>query len=456
METIHSHNPFTGEQLQTYNLFTINQIEQSLECASLAHKKWKNIRIFERAEKFKNLATLLRNRKEKLGMLITLEMGKILKESIAEIEKCAWVCEYYADEAENFLRPEIIKTNYTHSFVAFNPLGTILSIMPWNFPFWQAFRAAAPILMAGNTLILKHASNVSGCALEIENLFHEAGFDKGVFTTILVKGSNTSKLINDKRIAAVTITGSTPAGIAVASVAGQNLKKAVLELGGSDPYIILEDANIALAAQKCAAGRLLNAGQSCIGAKRFIVVEKAYDAFVAQFLEELKQTTTGNPLLNETTFGPLANLGFRNELHQQVQDSIQKGAQLLLGGSVYNDKIPLYPATILTNVKPGMPAYDDELFGPVASIIKVKTENEAIETANDTIFGLGAAIFTEDIEKGVNIAENKIEAGCCFVNDFVKSDPRLPFGGIKMSGYGRELSLWGIREFTNIKTVAAP
>ena len=456
MKTICSHNPYTGDLIQTYTLFSPSEIDKTIEMSHSIQKSWKEKSFSHRAQKLFALAALLRNQKEDLGLLITLEMGKVLRESIAEVEKCALVCEYYAQEAENILMPQQIPTNYKRSFVAYNPLGVVLAIMPWNFPFWQAFRAAAPILMAGNTLILKHASNVSGCALRIEKLFLDAGFNKGVFSTILNKGSNTSKLIDDKRIAAVTLTGSTPAGIAVASAAGRNLKKAVLELGGSDPYIILDDANIELAVQKCVAGRLLNAGQSCIGAKRFIVTEKAYDAFVDRFVAELKNTKTGDPLLDDTTFGPLATIGFRNELHKQVTISAQKGAQILIGGTIIDDTKPLYPATVLTNVKSGMPAYDDELFGPVASVIKAKNEAEAIHIANDTIFGLGAAVFTTDIEKGLEIAQNQIEAGCCFVNDFVKSDPRLPFGGIKMSGYGRELSLWGIREFTNVKTIAIP
>ncbi|MDY0279526.1 MAG: NAD-dependent succinate-semialdehyde dehydrogenase [Salinivirgaceae bacterium] len=456
METISSHNPYTGDLIQTYTLFNPSDIDKTIETSYSIQKSWKKEPFSHRAQKLFALATLLRNQKEDLGLLITLEMGKVLRESIAEVEKCALVCEYYAQEAENILQPQQISTNYKRSFVAYNPLGVVLSIMPWNFPFWQAFRAAAPIIMAGNTFILKHASNVSGCALRIEKLFHDAGFNKGVFSTILIKGSNTSKLIDDKRIAAVTLTGSTPAGIAVASAAGRNLKKAVLELGGSDPYIILDDANIELAVQKCVAGRLLNAGQSCIGAKRFIVTEKAYDAFIDRFVAELKNTKTGDPMMKDTTFGPLANMGFRDELHKQVTQSVQNGAQIVIGGTIIDNSKPLYPATVLINVKPGMSAYEDELFGPVASIIKARNETEAIKIANDTIFGLGAAIFTNDIEKGLEIAQNQIEAGCCFVNDFVKSDPRLPFGGIKMSGYGRELSFWGIREFTNLKTIAMP
>jgi succinate-semialdehyde dehydrogenase/glutarate-semialdehyde dehydrogenase len=365
----------------------------------------------------------LRKQKTVLAELITHEMGKVLREAEAEVEKCAWVCEYYAQNAEEFLAPQKIETNYSNSFVAYNPLGTVLAIMPWNFPFWQVFRAAAPIIMAGNSMILKHASNVSGCALAMERLFLESGFEKYVFSTVLVKGSEASKLIDDRRIAAVTITGSTPAGIAVATAAGRNLKKAVLELGGSDPYVILADADIENAVEKCVTGRLLNAGQSCIGAKRFIVVEKVYDRFVELFTAKMEAAITGNPKNPATTYGPLANVGFRDELHQQVLDSVSKGAKALTGGKIIDNQKPLYPPTVLVDVRPGMPAYDDELFGPVASVIRAKNEQDAVRIANDTLFGLGAAIFTQDIEKGTYIAQNQLEAGCCFVNDFVKSDP---------------------------------
>jgi succinate-semialdehyde dehydrogenase/glutarate-semialdehyde dehydrogenase len=454
MGTIVSQNPYSGELLETYNLFTANQIETTLRESHLRQKMW-SLNTFEsRAKLFLTLANKLREQKSPLASLITSEMGKVIREAEAEVEKCAWVCEYYAQNAEEFLAPQKIETNYSNSFVAYNPLGTVLAIMPWNFPFWQVFRAAAPIIMAGNTMILKHASNVSGCALAMERLFLESGFEKYVFSTVLVKGSEASKLIDDRRIAAATITGSTPAGIAVATAAGRNLKKSVLELGGSDPYVILADADMELAVEKCAAGRLLNAGQSCIGAKRFIVVKEVYDRFVAQFLNKLSIATTGDPTSPATTYGPLANTGFRDELHQQVLDSVSKGAKTLCGGRIIVPNRPLYPPTLLVDVVPGMPAYDEELFGPVASVIKAADETEAIRIANDTMFGLGAAIFTQDIERGTYIAQNQIEAGCCFVNDFVKSDPRLPFGGIKMSGFGRELSLWGIREFTNIKAVA--
>ncbi|HPW65617.1 MAG TPA: NAD-dependent succinate-semialdehyde dehydrogenase [Salinivirgaceae bacterium] len=453
MRTIESKNPYTGEIIAEYNLYDNSRIDKLLQAAAKLQNHWSQISMERRSELFLSLASLLRKKRDKLAILITNEMGKVLVESEAEVEKCALVCEYYAKNAKDFLSPINIETEYTKSYVVYNPLGVILAIMPWNFPFWQVFRAAAPILMAGNTIVLKHASNVSGCALAIEKLFVEAGFEENILTTILIRGNEASSLIEDKRISAVTITGSTEAGIAVATVAGRNLKKAVLELGGSDPYIILADADLNSAAEKCVSGRLLNAGQSCIGAKRFIVVDEVYDQFVTIFAEKMSRAKTGNPLEKATNYGPLAKIEFCHELNSQVKNSVSAGAEILIGEISFNENKPIYMPTIITNVKPGMSAYHDELFGPVASVIRVKDEKEAIFVANDTMFGLGAAIFTKDVEKGTRIAQNHLQSGCCFINDFVKSDPRLPFGGIKNSGYGRELSLWGIKEFTNVKTV---
>lgn len=400
-----------------------------------------------------NISILLKSRKEELARLMALEMGKVMKEGIAEIEKCAWVCEYYAQNAESMLENETIETQYSRSFVSYQPLGTILAVMPWNFPFWQVFRFLAPTLMAGNTAVLKHASNVPGCAMAIEELFREAGFPENVFRTLLVGSKLVENVIRHPAIKAVSLTGSTPAGRSVAAIAGSELKKCVLELGGSDPYIILKDAELEKSAKICATGRLLNAGQSCIGAKRFIVVDEIYFEFLEYFTDEMNQVVFGDPFHPETTMGPLAKKDLRDELHQQVVNSVKSGAEIVLGGEIPNRKGAFYPPTILENVKPGMPAYDEELFGPVASVIRVKDEAEAIKVANDTEFGLGAAIFTRDLKKGENIAEKQLEAGCCFVNDFVKSDPRLPFGGVKTSGYGRELSVNGIKEFMNVKTV---
>jgi succinate-semialdehyde dehydrogenase/glutarate-semialdehyde dehydrogenase len=381
------------------------------------------------------------------------EMGKVLREGIAEIEKCAWVCEYYAENAESFLENEIIDSDFSSSYVSYQPIGTILAVMPWNFPFWQVFRFAAPTVMAGNTAVLKHASNVPGCALAIEDLFREAGFPENVFRTLLIGSNRVEAVIKHHAIKAVSLTGSTPAGKSVASVAGSVMKKCVLELGGSDPYLILEDADLVSAAKTCAAGRLVNAGQSCIGAKRFIVTEKVYPGFLEYFTQEMMKAEFGDPCEPEITMGPLARIDLRDELHRQVTDSVKMGAEVIIGGEKPNMKGAFYPPSILENVKPGMPAYDEELFGPVASVIRVKNETEAIRVANDSVFGLGAAVFTKDLKKGERIAETQLQAGCCFVNDFVKSDPRVPFGGIKESGFGRELSSHGIKEFMNVKTV---
>ncbi|PLX22856.1 MAG: succinate-semialdehyde dehydrogenase [Salinivirgaceae bacterium] len=450
---IKSINPFDETLIANYDQVSAAELEQLLDKSIDQWNEWRGEHFSKKQDLLLEVANLLRSRKDQLAALITREVGKIISESKAEIEKCAWVCEYYAENAERFLLPEEIITEYSKAQVQYLPIGPVLAIMPWNFPFWQVFRFAAPTLMAGNTAILKHASNVSGCSLAIEGLFKDAGYPEGTFISLLLKGSETVKVIEDSRVAAVTITGSTAAGKAVAEAAGRNIKKSVLELGGSDPYIILEDADINLAVEKCVAGRLLNAGQSCIGAKRFIVTEAVYDTFIDAFVKKMEDAKMGDPLDEKTNLGPLATKSFREELHYQVEKSLSMGAKLLCGGYVPEGKGAFYPATVLADVKKGMPAYHDELFGPVASVIKVKDEEEAIEVANDTIFGLGAAVFTNDLKRGERIASDSIRAGAVFVNDFVKSDPRLPFGGIKESGYGRELSVFGIREFTNIKTI---
>jgi succinate-semialdehyde dehydrogenase/glutarate-semialdehyde dehydrogenase len=400
-----------------------------------------------------NLASILKSKEEELALLMAREMGKVKKEGIAEIEKCVRVCEYYAANAESFLQNELIETEASKAYVSYQPIGTILGVMPWNFPFWQVFRFLAPTLMAGNTAVLKHASNVPGCAIAIEELFREAGFPENVFRTLLIGSKQVEKVIKHKAIKGVSLTGSTPAGKSVASIAGGELKKCVLELGGSDPYLILKDADLEAAATICAKARLLNAGQSCIGAKRFIVVNEVYPQFVEYFTHEMNAAQFGDPFDEESTMGPMAREDLRDELHKQVVESIEKGAEVIIGGEIPNRQGAYYPPTILENVKPGMPAYDEELFGPVASVIRVKDEREAIKVANDTEFGLGAAVFTSNTKRGENIAEMELEAGACFVNDFVKSDPRLPFGGIKTSGFGRELSSHGIKEFMNVKTV---
>ena len=446
-------NPANNEILESHKEFSNDNVNQIIDSSYDAYVEWRNKSISYRSKKMKNLAELLRKRKEELGILMTQEMGKPINQSIAEAEKCAWVCEYYADNAEQFLSNKEISTDSTKSFISFQPIGLVLAIMPWNFPFWQVFRFAAPTLMAGNVGILKHASNVQGCAKEIEKLFLESGFPKNAFSNLVIGSNKVSNVINNPLVRAVTLTGSTPAGKAVASLAGSLLKKTVLELGGNDPYIILEDADLNNAAESCIAGRMLNTGQSCIAAKRFIVVKSCLNDFIVKVEQKINNMKMGDPLDSTVDVGPMVNNDARDELHQQVMMSIDKGAILRSGGIIPEIEGSFYPPTLLTNVKPGMSAFDDELFGPVAVIISAEDENHAIELANKTNYGLGAAIFTRNLDKGEKIAINELEAGSCFVNDFVRSDPRLPFGGIKESGYGRELSEYGILEFVNIKSV---
>lgn len=451
--TIQSINPATGEVIQRYDAMTREEIDAILEQAHLTFLLWRKTSFRERAERMKNAAQVLQQQRREYAELMAKEMGKPVSGGLSEIDKCAWVCEYYADHAESFLRNEDIETDASSSFVTYNPLGAVLAVMPWNFPFWQVFRFAAPALMAGNVGLLKHASNVPGCALAIEDVFRKAGFPEHAFRTLMIESSLVGSVIEHPVVKAVTLTGSTPAGKAVAKQAGTVLKKTVLELGGSDPYLVLEDADIAFAASTCTASRLINSGQSCIAAKRFIVVEPVLRQFEEAFIENMKQFKMGDPLQEEVQIGPMARHDLRDEIHQQVLESVKRGAVCRLGGEIPTGPGAYYPPTVLTNVKKGMPAYDEEIFGPVASIIAAKDEQDAIRIANDSIFGLGAAVFTRDTQRGRRIAAEEIEAGCCFVNQFVKSDPRLPFGGIKESGYGRELSHYGIKEFVNIKTV---
>lgn len=446
-------NPANNKIIKQYDEMTASDSSEIILLAHQSFLEWKETSFVHRAELMKNAAKVLRQNSEEYSALMTMEMGKPIAQSRAEVEKCAWVCDYYAENAEKFLTDELIKTEATKSFVTYQPLGAILAVMPWNFPFWQVFRFAAPNLMAGNSGVLKHASNVSGCALAIEEVFRKAGFPENLFRTLLVSSKNVKTIIEDEKIQAVTLTGSVPAGRSVASIAGNSIKKTVLELGGSDPYVILEDADLEKAALSCVNSRLINAGQSCIAAKRFIIVEKVYDEFERLYLDFMSRKKMGDPLDEKNDLGPQASIQLRDELHDQVLRSLQQGAKLLLGGNIPDLDGAYYPPTVLSNVKPGIAAFDEELFGPVAALIKAKDEDEAIELANKSIFGLGAAVFTNDHDRGERIAKQKLNAGCCFVNDFVKSDPRLPFGGIKESGYGRELSPFGIREFVNIKTV---
>ncbi len=450
---ISSINPASGKIIKTYETLTPEQTTEKISKADAAFQEWKYTSFAHRAEKMRTAANLLIERKESLGRLISLEMGKVLRESVAEVEKCAWVCNYYADNAHRFLQNERVETDATLSYVTFQPIGLVLAVMPWNFPFWQVFRFAAPALMAGNGGLLKHASNVPGCGIAIEQLLLDAGFPKGLFTNLLIRHGQVEEVIANPLVKAVTLTGSEFAGRAVAESAGRHLKKTVLELGGSDAFIILEDADLEKAAETAKNSRLLNAGQSCIAAKRFIVVEAVYDEFVRLFSEKMEAAKVGEQFDAANTIGPMAREDLRDELDEQVEKSISNGASVIMRGSVPQGGGAFYPPTILVNVKSGMPAFDEELFGPVAAVIKAKDEKEAIAIANTSVFGLGATVFTRDLERGERIAAYELNAGSCFVNEFVKSDPRLPFGGVKVSGFGRELSHYGIKEFVNIKTV---
>ncbi len=452
-DMIRTISPATGEFLEEYETHSPDQVEGSISRAAVSQVAWKNTSFADKAQLMRTAAGLLRERADKYATLMAFEMGKPIAQGRSESKKCAWVCEYYADNAEAFLADEPIVTDASESFVTYQPLGVILAIMPWNFPFWQVFRFAAPTLMSGNTAILKHASNVPGCALAIEEVFRDAGFPEGVFTSLLIGSEEAGRVIENPLIKAVSLTGSTTAGKAVAEKAASVLKKTVLELGGSDPYVILEDANLDEAISTCVESRLINSGQSCIAAKRFIVPESIKRPFQEQFVSAMRERTVGDPFNEQTDIGPQARVDLRDELHQQVTKSVEAGARLLCGGFVPEGEGAFYPATVLTDVGQGSPAYEEELFGPVAAIIPVADEEEAIQVANDSSFGLGAAVITSNIEKGRAIARERLEAGACFVNAFVRSDPRLPFGGIKDSGYGRELARNGILEFVNTKTV---
>ncbi|MCP4664204.1 MAG: NAD-dependent succinate-semialdehyde dehydrogenase [bacterium] len=446
-------NPNTGETIKEYDEMTPEQVRAAVADSHRAFVDWRRTRFPERAALMRKAAAVLRDRREPYARLMADEMGKPISGGRAEVDKCALVCDYYAENAEAFLADEEIASDATRSFVTYQPLGVVLAVMPWNFPFWQVFRFASPALMAGNAGVLKHASNVPGSALAIEEVFRDAGFPEHLFRTLLIGSRQVEAVIENPQVKAVTLTGSTPAGQAVAGKAGRMLKKTVLELGGSDPYVILEDAAVDEAAATCAVSRLINSGQSCIAAKRFIVVASQRQRFEERFVAEMKAQKMGDPLADDTIVGPQARWDLRDDLDRQVRESVERGARCLLGGEVPDGPGAYYPPTVLTDVRKGMPAYDEELFGPVAAVIPVADEAEAIRVANDSVFGLGAAVFTADAARGERIAADEIEAGSCFVNTFVRSDPRLPFGGIKESGYGRELSQFGIREFVNIKTV---
>lgn len=450
--SIQTINPTTEEVLETFEPYNQEQINEAINQAHQAYLHWRELTFAERAKHLQSVAGYLRDHKTELARIAVLEMGKTIIEAEAEVEKCAWNCDFFAENAERFLADEKVATNATESYVAFRPLGVILAIMPWNFPYWQIFRFAAPALMAGNTAVLKHASNVSRVGLEIERIFQRAGLPQGVLRTVLVPGSETRKLIEDPRIAAVTLTGSDAAGVEVATASGQVLKKTVLELGGSDAFIVLADADLDQAARVAVTARFQNNGQSCIAAKRFIVVEAVAEAFEQKFVEATAKMHVGNPLDRETQIGPVARGDLRDALDRQVQASVKMGARVLLGGKPLAGKGHFYAPTIVTDVTPEMPMFREETFGPAAAVIHARDTEHAIELANDSIFGLSCNLWTRDIKQARKLA-SRVAAGGLFVNSMSASDPRLPFGGIKRSGYGRELSSFGIQEFVNIQTV---
>jgi len=445
-------NPNTNKLVKTFIKMENERVNEVILESEKAFQKWRQTTFNFRSNLLFQTANVLRKNKAKYAEIMTLEMGKPITQAIAEVEKCAWVCEYYAENAETILQKEIIATDASESFVQFDALGIVLAVMPWNFPFWQVFRFAAPALMAGNVCLLKHASNVPMCALAIEEIFTEAGLPGGTFKTLLIESSQVNNVIQNPLIKATTLTGSEPAGMSVASASGKALKKSVMELGGSDPFIVLSDANIDEAVKVGVFARIMNNGQSCIAAKRFILAEDIADEFESKFVDKMNALIVGNPMEKETELGPIAREDLLLELDYQVKETEKQGAKVLCGGNRLNREGAFYPPTVLSNVKKGMLAYSEELFGPVAIIIRAKDEVEAIKIANDTAFGLGASLWTSNTENAKNLA-TKIESGSVFINGLVKSDPRLPFGGIKTSGYGRELSHYGIKEFVNIKTV---
>ncbi len=445
-------NPYDGQVLGTYDGLSPQEVNNKIDNAFHRYLSWKNTTYKERAELMQAAADELLKNKEAYSESITMEMGKPIKESIAEIEKCATVCTYYAENAADFLQDAPLDTPHGKGFVHFNPLGVILAVMPWNFPFWQVFRFAAPTIMAGNTCLLKHASNVPKCALDIEKVFLNAGFPEGIFNTMLIGSGGVKEVIEHEHVAAVTLTGSEIAGKSVASIAGDSIKKSVLELGGSDPFIVLQDADIETAAKIAVKARMLNAGQSCIAAKRFILEKEIAADFTTQFIEQLTRLRIGNPIDTDTNFGTLARQDLAREIFDQVKTSIELGADIIFGTLPDKIESAYFPPMILGNLKPGMPAYEDEIFGPVASFFVVENEAEAIKIANQSQFGLGGSLWTKDVNKALSIA-NEIESGAVYINQMMFSDPSVPFGGIKKSGYGRELSYPGIKEFTNQKTI---
>ncbi|UCS92992.1 NAD-dependent succinate-semialdehyde dehydrogenase [Echinicola marina] len=446
-------NPYTGELLKDVEEHSEEDIDIIINKGEAAFQGWKKRSIAERSSLMNKAAEILRKNKEKYAEIISLEMGKVISESRAEVEKCAWVCEYYAEKSAGFLKDEpIYLPDRKKAKVVYDPMGIILAVMPWNFPFWQVFRFAAPNLTAGNTGLLKHASNVPQCALAIEEVFTKAGFPKGVFQTLIIGSKEVEKVINHSKVKAVTLTGSEKAGQIISAQAGKQIKKTVLELGGSDPFIVLKDADIEVAAETAAKSRMINFGQSCIAAKRFIIEAPVYDQFIKAFKTHIQNYQSGDPLDEKTGYACMARPDLAEELYQQVKSSIDQGAKVILEGSRPDKGKANFKPYILGDLSPDMPAYSEELFGPVAAVFKVKDEKEAIAMANDSDFGLGSALWTSDAAKADRLAR-EIESGAVFINSMVASNPHLPFGGIKNSGYGRELAENGIKEFVNIKTV---
>lgn len=446
-------NPVNNELVKRFPMHNWRQIQAILKKSETGFDINRTSTLAIRSKRMKALADLLENKKLYCAQLITMEMGKPIKEAIAEIEKCVIACHYFADNAKFFLADQIIQTHYSSSQVSYLPLGSVLAIMPWNFPFWQVIRSAAPAVMAGNSVLLKHAANVPQCALMLQDLFMQAAFPEGVFQNLFIDHNKIKWVIENAQVAAITLTGSDTAGAAVAALAGKNIKKTVLELGGNDPFIVLEDANVKEAARTAVKARMLNGGQSCIAAKRFIVMETIFSDFVREYVDGMLQLKMGDPTDSSVDLGPMARQDLADKLEKQVKDSMRLGAEALIGGGKpHNSAGAYFNPTLLVKVRPGMPVFDQEVFGPVASVTTAKTVNEAIELANNSKYGLGASIWTIDTEKALRLAR-QLQTGSVFINDMVVSDPRLPFGGVKQSGYGRELSEFGIKEFTNVKTI---
>lgn len=453
--SVTSVNPADGKAIASYTVLEASGFDKVLQSSSEGFERWKRLSVRERADFILRIAAVIESGLHRYAAIATAEMGKPISQSVAELEKSAVSLRYYAAHAEAFLQPEMIPTSNRKSYVAYRPLGTVLAVMPWNFPYWQVFRVMGPVLLAGNAMLLKHASNVSGCALAIESILKDAGLPEGVFRALIIRAEDTEYFIAHPAVQAVTFTGSTATGKKIAATAGRYIKKQVLELGGSDAYIVCEDADLRLAARALAQSRMNNAGQSCIAAKRFIVHKAVEEEFIALLSEEMRQYEMGDPAAPSCKLGPMAREDLRNDLHRQVEESVALGARMVMGGYIPDREGAYYPPTILAGVAKGMPAYSEECFGPVAIVITVASEEEAVRVANDTAFGLGGGIFSRDEERAFRIAELLVDAGTVNVNSCVVSEPALPFGGIKESGYGRELSRNGLIEFVNVKTIVA-